>query len=74
MLGPYAVGALRPDEAAAVADHLPGCAPCQQVMADLTVVVTRLKESAPPTHIWSRIESALRETPADGERSDETPP
>lgn len=46
-----ALGALDPADALAFQDHLPGCAQCQQAVADFQRVATALRRPSPPIEL-----------------------
>lgn len=63
----YALDALEPGEEQQILEHLPGCAICQQFLADLREVAAHLALDVPdeetPAELLGRLRSAVAETP-----------
>ena len=62
-LAAYALGALSPDETAAVDQHLDLCSPCRAEVAELEEAASSLVEpaDAPPADVWERVSKAIRD-------------
>lgn len=64
LLGPYLMGALQPEEARRVEEHLEACAGCHEETRELRSVHERLADlataaGAPPPHLKDRVISGL---------------
>ncbi len=62
-LAAYALGALAPDESAAVDQHLDLCSQCRAEVAELEEAASSLVEPAdsPPADVWERVSKAIRD-------------